>query len=100
MNPQRVFIDIVDGNVSKVPVKHLVRNGVINDISLIQYDSRNRRVARVVISFDDAASYDLETVGKTLRIMVDGFAPNARTQTQPGSSRGYRIEDISVNGSS
>ena len=40
-NPQRVFIDIVDGDISRVPVKHLVRNGVINDVSLIQYDTRN-----------------------------------------------------------
>lgn len=72
-NPTRLFIDIVDADLSKVSPRMMVRNGVIGDISVVApARAGNGAIGRIQLAFDRDASYDIEIKGTKLVIMVDG----------------------------
>lgn len=76
-SPQRLFIDIVDADVSKLEPTMGVDNGVIDKVTAVQYDAEQSRVGRIVVVFERDASYDIKTVGEKLLVYVDGAARNA-----------------------
>ncbi len=92
-NPTRLFVDIVDADLSQVAPKMMVRNGVIDTITTSADVTGGRSVGRVVIRFDRDASYDVKTVGHTLRVEIDGAArdlPDLEAQAARAESKRLR----------
>ncbi len=71
-DPMRLFIDIVDGDVSAIAAATDVRNGVVARITAQQQTAGDATIGRLVIGFDQDASYDIRTEGATLLVIVDG----------------------------
>ena len=70
--PTRLFIDIVDADLSKLPPRTPVRNGVIADIAVGTPTRAGAALGRIEIAFDRDASYDIETRGNKLVVMIAG----------------------------
>ena len=71
-NPQRLFIDIVDGDVAGLQPQLSVDNGVISKVAAVPYKSGSRAIGRLIVGFDKTASYDVKSVGSTLVVHIDG----------------------------
>ena len=92
-NPTRLFVDVVDADLSAVAPKMVVRNGVIDTITTTADVTGGRSVGRVLIRFDRDASYDVKTVGHTLRVEVDGASrdlPDLKAQAARAESARLR----------
>ena len=73
-NPPRLFIDVVSGDVSGLESTTHVGNGVITRLVAQQFQSDLGPVGRIVVEFDQDATYDIKTKGTTVELRVDGTA--------------------------
>ncbi len=72
LDPVRLLIDVVGGDITSVATTMQVRNGVIHDIETVRFASSGQKVGRIVIGFDRDAPYTVKADGTRIRVVVDG----------------------------
>jgi type IV pilus assembly protein PilQ len=80
--PLRLFVDISSSRIDGAPASVSVDNGIIADVSTVEYSDDLTNVTRVVVSFLEDAPYDVVADGNDLVLTIDGapvMAPMAST---------------------
>ncbi|MFN3200347.1 MAG: AMIN domain-containing protein, partial [Bradymonadia bacterium] len=70
--PNRLFVDVSNADVSAISEPIDVDNGVIEEISAVQYQDEKVSVGRIIIGLEIDALYEVKAEGNRLRITVDG----------------------------
>lgn len=87
--PLRLFVDIsnsqLDKNVRRAPIT--VRNGVVDQVALMDFSDDLQRVTRVIVGFENSAPYDVRVQGDEIVIFVEGGAQGDGAVAQAGSAR-------------
>lgn len=80
-DPPRLFVDLSNSRLATGEEKQEVRNGVISRVGLIEFEDAFQTMARLIISFDKAAHYDVRTEGEAVVVFVDGEGRHVEDQS-------------------
>jgi len=78
-DPVRLFVDVNQGDVSRVAEPVLVDNGVLDQVGTLQFKSSGVPVGRVIIGLRQDAAYDVRTVGNGIVVRIDAAGRRAST---------------------
>lgn len=70
-DPIRLFVDVSNADASRVTDPLVVENGVVGEVSTLQYQDDLVNVARVIVTLDQNALYAVKAEGSRLVITVD-----------------------------
>ncbi len=70
-DPPRLFIDIAGGDIQAVDGTVEVFNGVIARIGTLSYNKGGAEFARVIVTFETDAPYDVSARGNDILVVVD-----------------------------
>ncbi len=74
--PLRLFVDVANSELGGDPKSMKVNNGVVSQISVLEFKDSHQSVTRVIIGFDKSAHYDVKTDGNDVVVFVDGKKRN------------------------
>ncbi len=74
--PLRLFVDVANSELGGDPKSVKVNNGVLSQISVLEFKDSHQSVTRVIIGFDKSAHYDVKTEGNDVVVFVDGKKRN------------------------
>ncbi|MCA9558904.1 MAG: AMIN domain-containing protein, partial [Myxococcales bacterium] len=77
-DPVRLFVDISNADISAVPGPVEVDNGVVGDITTLQFDDDLVKVGRIIVGLEVDALYSVRQVGNDLVIKVDASSRKAK----------------------
>ncbi len=69
-DPLRVIIDFTDTKLGEIQTPLAVNNGIINEISVDQFDDVSSSLSRVVIGFDALVDYEVSPESNVLTVSV------------------------------
>jgi type IV pilus assembly protein PilQ len=88
-DPIRLFVDVSNADISKVDSPIEVDNGVISQITALQFDDDVVSVGRLIIGLEADALYSVKAEGNALRITVDASQRKTKRpiviNTDPGA---------------
>jgi len=71
-DPPRLFVDIAGGDISRVARTVEVFNGVVAQVGTIAFGESGVETARVIVTFEREAAYDVQSRGDEILILIDG----------------------------
>jgi type IV pilus assembly protein PilQ len=77
-DPPRLFIDIAAGDIGAVDGTVEVFNGVVARVGTLSYNKAGSKFARVIVTFESDAPYDVSARGNDILVVVD--AENRKLQ--------------------
>jgi type IV pilus assembly protein PilQ len=86
-DPPRIFVDLANATLREGVGTIDVRNGVVAEVGTIEFESRETPVARIVVLLDEEASYDVESDGKRVRVVVDASSRKSHETVSADYSR-------------
>jgi type IV pilus assembly protein PilQ len=78
-DPVRLFVDVNQGDVSKVSDPVLVDNGVLDQVGTLQFRSSGVPVGRIILGMRLDAAYDVRTIDNGIVIRIDAAGRRAST---------------------
>ena len=70
--PLRLFVDVANSELAGDAKSIKVNNGVLSQISILEFKDSHQSVTRIIIGFDKSAHYDVKTEGNDVVVFVDG----------------------------
>jgi len=70
--PVRLFVDVPQGDISKVADGVMVDNGVLDRVATMQIKSNGTPVGRIILGLRQSAAYDIKAIDRGIVIRIDG----------------------------
>ena len=77
-DPVRLFIDVSNADISGIDGPFEVENGVISQVSTLQFNDDLVRIGRVIVGLDVDALYSVRAEGNDLVVKIDGSQRKAQ----------------------
>ncbi|MFW5967834.1 MAG: secretin N-terminal domain-containing protein, partial [Persicimonas sp.] len=71
-DPLRLVVDVTGSQLEDESMSRRVDNGVISKVALTSFEDDSKPVARLIVGFDKAAHYDVNSEGNEVVVFVDG----------------------------
>ena len=78
-DPVRLFVDVNQGEVSKVAEPIVVDNGILDQVGTLQFKSSGVPMGRIIIGLRQDVPYDVKTVGNGIVVHIDAAGRRAST---------------------
>lgn len=93
-DPTRLFIDVSNADTTRLQTPLEVGNGVVGDVTALQFNESGARVGRIIVGLEVDALYKVSTVGNDLVVTVDASQRKVKAVPVAGGDSAQTLERL------